>query len=152
MTNAQLQNLVTEAVSLHREITEQNERLKVLKTDLIREARLHEREFTTTDNGGSRWTAAGTDGCIARINFPAPAIMSLIDSESETFDNVIALAGECIDRLFESVYFLRPVADFREEVSEALPRRDARELIELCQTKCSPRVSFETAETKTAAA
>jgi hypothetical protein len=72
------------------------------------------------------------------------------DSESETFDHVISLAGECIDRLFESVYFLRPVADFREEVSEALPKRDARQLIELCQTKCSPRVSFETAETKTA--
>jgi hypothetical protein len=89
MTNAQLKNLVTEAVSLHREITEQNERLKTLKADLIREARLHEKEFTTTDNGGSRWTAAGTDGCIARVNFPAPAIMSLIDSESETFDHVI---------------------------------------------------------------
>jgi hypothetical protein len=78
--------------------------------------------------------------------------MSLIDSETETFDSVIALAGECVARLFESVYFLRPVADFREEVSDALPRRDACELIELCQTKCAPRVSFETAETKTAAA
>ncbi|MBV9009118.1 MAG: hypothetical protein JO354_08130 [Verrucomicrobia bacterium] len=152
MTNAQLKNLVTEAVSLHREITEQNERLKTLKASLVREARLHEKEFTTTDNGGSRWTASGADGCIARINFPAPAITSLIDSESETFDQVIALAGECVDRLFESVYFLRPVADFREETRDALSARDARQLIEICQTKASPRVSFETAETKTAAA
>ena len=99
MTNAQLKTLVTEAVSLHREITEQNERLKTLKADIIRVARLHEKDFTTTDNGGSRWTATGTDGCIARVNFQAPAIMSLIDSESETFDHVISLAGECIDAL-----------------------------------------------------
>jgi hypothetical protein len=76
--------------------------------------------------------------------------MPLINSESETFDQVLALAGECVDRLFESVYYLRPVAEFREEVSQALPKRDARHLIELCETKCAPRVSFETAETKTA--
>jgi hypothetical protein len=31
----------------------------------------------------------------------------------------------------------------------ALPRRAATQLIELCQVECSPRVSFETAETKT---
>jgi hypothetical protein len=150
MTNTQLKKLVNGAVTLHRDIIAQGERLKIMKADLVREARLHENDFTATSNGGSRWTATGTDGCIARVNFPAPALMSLIDSESETFDHVISLAGECIDRLFESVYFLRPVADFREEVSEALPKRDARQLIELCQTKCSPRVSFETAETKTA--
>jgi surfactin synthase thioesterase subunit len=74
--------------------------------------------------------------------------MPLISSESETFDNVLALAGECVDRLFESVYYLRPVAEFREEVSQALPKRDARQLIELCETKCAPRVSFETAMAK----
>lgn len=150
MTNAQLKKLVTEAVILHREITEQNERLKVFKADLVSEARAHEKDYTTTGNGGSRWTATGTDGCIARVNFPAPGLVPLIDSESETFDHVIGLAGESLDRLFESVYFLRPVADFREEVSDALSKRDARQLIELCQTKGSPRVSFETAETKTA--
>lgn len=120
------------------------------KADLVGEARLHENDFTPTNNGGSRWTATGTDGCIARVNFPAPALMPLINSESETFDQVLALAGECVDRLFESVYYLRPVPEFREEVSQALPKRDARQLIELCETKCTPRVSFETAETKTA--
>jgi hypothetical protein len=121
-----------------------------MKSDLVREARLHENDFTPTNNGGSRWTATGTDGCIARVNFPAPALMPLINSENETFDQVLALAGECVDRLFESVYYLRPVAEFREEVSQALPKRDARQLIELCETKWAPRVSFETAETKTA--
>ena len=150
MTNAQLKKLVNEAVKLHRDIVAQSERLKIMKSDLVREARLHENDFAPTNNGGSRWTATGTDGCIARVNFPAPALMPLINSENETFDQVLALAGECVDRLFESVYYLRPVADFRDEVSQTLPKRDARQLIELCETKCAPRVSFETAETKTA--
>jgi hypothetical protein len=150
MTNAQLKKLVNEAVKLHRHIVAQSERLKIMKSDLVREARLHENDFTPTNNGGSRWTATGTDGCIARVNFPAPALMPLINSDSETFDQVLTLAGECVDRLFESVYYLRPVAEFREEVSQALPKRDARQLIELCETKCAPRVSFETSETKTA--
>jgi hypothetical protein len=44
---------------------------------------------------------------------------------------------------------LKPVADFRHEVAAALPRRTATQLIELFQVECSPRVSFETAETKT---
>jgi hypothetical protein len=150
MTNAQLKKLVNEAVALHRDIVARTERLKIMKADLVREARLHENDFTPTNNGGSRWTATGADGCIARVNFPAPALMPLVNSESETFDRVLALAGECVDRLFESVYYLRPVPEFREEVSQALPKRDARQLIELCETKCAPRVSFETAETKTA--
>jgi hypothetical protein len=82
MTNAQLKKLVNEAVTLHRDIVAQSERLKLMKADLVREARLHENDFTPTNNGGFRWTATGTDGCIARVNFPAPALMPLINSES----------------------------------------------------------------------
>ena len=149
MTNTQLKKLVTDAVALHREIATQNERLKAMKSDLIREARLHKKEFTLTDNGGSRWTASGADGCIARVNFPAPALLSLIDSESETFDHILALAGECMDELFESIYYLRPASNFREEAARSLPGREADKLIDLCQTTSSPRVSFETAEQKT---
>jgi hypothetical protein len=54
-----------------------------------------------------------------------------------------------MDQLFESVYYLRPVAGFREEAARALPGREADKLIDLCQTTSSPRVSFETAEQKT---
>ena len=149
MTNAQLKKLVTEAVALHREIALQNDRLKTMKSDLVREARLHKKEFTPTDNGGSRWTISGVDGCIARLNFPAPALLSLIDSESETFDHILTLAGECMDELFESVYYLRPTSNFREQAARALPGLEADKLIDLCQTISSPRVSFETAEQKT---
>jgi hypothetical protein len=149
ITEAQLKKLVDEAVSLHRALTTYGERLKTLKADLIREAHCHKEDFTITDNGGSRWTARGTDGCIARVNFPAPALLPRIDTEDETFDKILALAGESLDDLFESHHYLRPIPDFRDEVSAALPRRTAAQLIELCQVECSPRVSFETAETRT---
>jgi hypothetical protein len=148
MTNAQLKKLVAEAVALHREIAAQNERLKKLKANLVRESRFHKKEFTLTDNGDARWTVTGTDGCIARVNFPAPGLLAQIDSESETFDHVLALAGECMDQLFESVYFLRPISNFRQQAAGALPGREADKLIDLCQAASSPRVSFETAEQK----
>ena len=149
MNEAQLKKLVNEAVTLHRDIAAHSERLKVLKADLIREAQRHKEDFIITDGGGSRWTACGTDGCIARVNFPAPALVSHIDTEDETFDKILAVAGESLDELFDSRHFLKPIADFRDEVAAALPRRAAAQLIELCQVNCSPRVSFETAETKT---
>jgi hypothetical protein len=149
MTDTQLKKLVNEAVSLHRAFTTYSERLKTLKADLIREAQRHKEDFTITENGGSRWTATGTDGCIARVNFPAPALVSHIDTDDEIFDKILALAGESLDELFESLHYLKPVADFRDEVTAALPRRAASQLIELCQVECSPRVSFETAETNT---
>ena len=149
MTEAQLKKLVDEAVSLHRALTTYGERLKTLKADLIREAQRHKEDFTITENGGSRWTASGSDGCIARVNFPAPALLPHINADDEIFDKILALAGESLDDLFESRHYLRPIADFRDEVAVALPRRAATQLIELCQVECSPRVSFETAETKT---
>jgi hypothetical protein len=149
MTEAQIKKLVNDAVTLHRDIATNNERLKALKTDLIREAQRHKEDFTFTEGGGSRWTACGTDGCVARINFPAPALLSHIDTEDEAFDKILALAGESLDDLFDSVHYLKPIADFRDEVAAALPRRTATQLIEICQVACSPRVSFETAETKT---
>ena len=149
MTDIQLKKLVNEAVSLHRALTTYSERLKTLKAELIREAQRHKEHFTITENGGSRWTATGTDGCIARINFPAPALLSHIATEDEIFDKILALGGESLDDLFDSHHYLKPVLDFRDKVTAALPRRVAVQLLELCQTECAPRVSFETAETKT---
>lgn len=150
MTEIQVKRLVNGAVLLHRDIAIRTERLKTLKADLVREARRHEHDFTPTDNGGSRWSVIGNNGCIARVNFPAPALVSHIDSESETFDLVLGLSGESLDRLFASRYYLRPVAEFRAEVLSALPATEAAKLIELCQTTSSPRVSFETAQSKNA--
>lgn len=87
------------------------------------------------------------DGC-GGVNFPAPALLSHIDTEDETFDKILVLAGESLDDRFESRHYLKPVADFRDEAAATLPRRTANQLIELCQIECSPRVSFEMAQTK----
>jgi hypothetical protein len=76
MTEIQVKRLVNEAVLLHRDIAIRTDRLKTLKADLVREARRHEHEFTPTENGGSRWSVTGNNGCIARVNFPAPALVS----------------------------------------------------------------------------
>ena len=66
----------------------------------------------------------------------AAALVSLVNTEDETFDKILALAGESLDELFESRHYLKPIADFRDEVTDALPRRAATQLIELCQVEC----------------
>ena len=75
----------------------------------------------------------------SRVNFPAPALLSHIAIEDETFDKVPPLAGESLDDLFESRHYLKPIADFRDKAADALPRRAAIQLIDLCQVECSPR-------------
>ena len=83
MTDNILKSLVTEAVSLDREINEKTDRLKELKAELVAEARSRESELASTDGGGRRWTAEGSDGCIARVTFPAPTLKAKIDEEGQ---------------------------------------------------------------------
>ena len=92
-------------------------------------------------------TEAVRAGPLAGLTVASRELIS--DTEDETFDKILALAGESLDGLFDSRHYLKPVVDFRDEVAAALPRRTAAQLIELCQVECSPRVSFETAQTKT---
>jgi hypothetical protein len=61
MTDNILKSLVTEAVSFDREINEKTYRLKELKAELVAEARSRESELVSTDSGGRRWTAEGSD-------------------------------------------------------------------------------------------
>jgi len=91
-------------------------------------------------------SSARTRGSFAPCSRKSAAL--LFEAQERTIEEMEALAGECMDQLFESVYYLRPVADFREEASRALPGLEADKLIDLCQTTSSPRVSFETAEPK----
>ena len=88
MTDNMLKSLVTEAVSLDREINEKIDRLKELKAELIAEARSREGELASTDSGGRRWTAEGSDGCIARVNFPAPTLKAKIDEEGNVIERI----------------------------------------------------------------
>lgn len=141
-----LKNLVTEAVSLDREINEKADRLKELKLALVVEARSREDELALTDGGGTRWTAEGSDGCIARVNFPAPTLKGKIDGEGKAIEKIKQLAGSVFNRLFTPAISYKPVEGFREEAATLLPKADAKKLIKLCQSASAPRVSFETTE------
>ena len=147
-----LQNIVTEAVSLDREIAEQTERLKMLKAQLVAAARERSDELTPTDGGGLRWTAEGNDGCIARVNFPAPSLKSKIEGEGRTVEKLRQLAGAVFNRLFIPTISFKPVENFRDEARALLAKGEATKLIKLCETESAPRVSFETAERTAVAA
>ena len=143
---AKLKTFVTEAVSLDREINEKAERLKQIKARLVAEARSSEDELTPTDGGGTRWTAEGGDGCIARVNFPAPTLKAKIDGEGKATEKIKQLAGGVFSRLFIPAISYKPVEGFREEVAALLPKVEAKKLIKLCEGASAPRVSFETTE------
>jgi hypothetical protein len=152
MTASMLKSLVTEAVSLDREINEKAERLKELKAALAAEAQTRKTELTQTDGGGSRWTAEGRDGCIARVNFPAPSLKGKIDAEGKTIVRIKQIAGSVFSRLFVPTLSYKPVEGFRTEAAALLPKAEANRLTKLCQSASAPRVSFETTERESAVA
>jgi hypothetical protein len=146
MTDNILKSLVTEAVSLDREINEKTDRLKELKAKLVAEARSRESELASTDGGGRRWTAEGNDGCIARVTFPGPTLKAKIEEQGQVFEKIKNLATGVFARLFVPTVSYRPVEKFREEAAALLPKIDANRLINLCQSGSAPRVSFETTD------
>jgi hypothetical protein len=146
MTDKILKNLVTEAVSLDREINEKANQLKELKAQLVAEARGREGELARTDGGGTRWTAEGSDGSIARVNFPAPTLKSKVDGEGKLIEKIKNLAGIRFGRLFIPTIGYELADSFREDAATLLPKGEANKLIRLCQSASAPRVSFETAE------
>ena len=90
--------------------------------------------------------AEGNDGCIARVNFPAPSLKSKIDGEGKPSEKIKQLAGTVFSRLFIPTITFKPVENFRDEAKALLAKGEANKLIKLCQTEIAPRVSFETAE------
>ena len=109
-------------------------------------ARGREDEHTPTDGGGQRWTVEGTDGCIARANFPAQTMKSKIEDEGKAIEKIKQLAGSAFTKLFVLAIMFKPLEDFREEARALLAKGDADKVIKLWQTASAPRVSFETAE------
>jgi len=145
MTDKMLQSLVTEAISLDREISEAQDRLKEIKGALIVEAESREDEHQTTDGGGSTWTATSNDGSIARVTFPAAKLKSSISGEGAAIEKVRAAAGPHFSRLFTPAINHKPVEGFREQAASLLGKA-ASKLIKLCETASSASVAFETKE------
>ena len=146
MTTEKLQKLVDHAVALHREIATKTEALKALKADLIHEAEEHPEAHIENDRGGKRWTAQGSDGCVARVSFPAPGLVSEMEGKGELAQQCHEIAGEQFRNLFATVKSYQLVEDFRAQAASFLPAAKANALIAVLETESSPRVSFETAK------
>ena len=130
---------------------EKTEQLKLLKATLIEEARQNPDALISTANGGTRWSAEGADGCIARVSFPAATLISELDAKGDLTEQCQSLAGESFRKLFTVVKFYQLAEDFRAEAKALLPATKAAELTKLCENEAAPRVSFETAKEKPAA-
>lgn len=146
MTKEKLQKLVDDAVALQREVAAKTEALKALKASLIEEAEKHPDAQVTTERGGRRWTALGSDGCIARVNFPADGLAAELEGKSHEAQRCHEIAGEQFRSLFITVKSYQLVDDFRVKASALLPVPKVEALMAILTTENSPRVSFEVAK------
>src|SRR5258708_20402824 len=113
MKEEERQTRVDKAVALHREIDSKTEQLKALKADLVKEARRHPKALVATESGGKRWTTKGSDGCLARVNFPAAALLSEIEAQGDLAKKLHDIAGAKFRRLFTTVNSYHPPRTFR---------------------------------------
>lgn len=146
MTKEKLQKLVDDAVALQREVSTKTEALKALKAALVEEAEKHPEAQQATDRGGRRWTTKGSDGCIARVSFPAPGLVAEIEGKGDQEQQCHEIAGEHFRHLFATVKSYQLVENFRAQAVEILPAAKAEALIAVLATESSPRVSFEAAK------
>jgi len=137
--------LVDEAVVLDTRIAQDQELLKALKKRLVGEAQRRQPE--QIPDGGERVTFQGTNGCIARVVFPKPKLKDTIQGAGKTYDKIVEITDDTFAYLFDekpTVY--KPTNDFREKVDAVFKGSSARarKLVDLCTSKSSPTVSFET--------
>ncbi len=143
MNDKKIGELVTRAVALDREIRELETELKELKRALIAEAETRQEDHVPTDGDGTSWEASGADGCVARVQFPAPALKNSIPGAGPTTEKVRKAAGVYFNSLFDSAPAWKLKPDFRALARSVMPK-GAAALIRLCETKSQPRVQFET--------
>lgn len=137
--------LVDEAVALDNRIADDQARLKTLKKQLIAEAK--RRKPQQIEDGGKRVVMAGSNGNIARVVWPKPTLKTSIKGGGKTFEQIDELADDAFATLFAekpTTYAL--AADFRDKVHRVFAEdpKAGRKLIDLCTSKSSPTVSFET--------
>jgi hypothetical protein len=146
MTLQKITNLVTEAVSLDREIAEKTERLKALKEQLALEAEARAEDATPTDGGGASLTFEGADGCVARVTTAGATLKSSVKGEGRDIEKVRAASEGHFSRLFDPVLSYKPVPGFREQAASLLGARDGAKLVKLITNPGKTSVSFETKE------
>ena len=147
MRNDKLARLVDLVIKLDQDVIEKQAMLKCLKADLVEEARARKDEQQPIADGGRSITFPGTDGSIARVTFPKPALKSSI-SAGTTLDKIRAMVTDHqFKYLFERQPKFKPTIPFRAMASRMLDAKTVTKLTRLCTTASTPRVSFETKDT-----
>jgi hypothetical protein len=146
MTPQKLRNIIAEAVSLDRQIAEQQNRLDEIKTLLKTEAETRTEEHGPTDGGGWSWISEGADGCVVRVTQEGPKLKSSISTDKDLAKVKELVANE---RLFGQLFLpkvsYKPIESFRDAAEQLLGKAAAK-LIKSITGKGSVRVSFETKE------
>jgi hypothetical protein len=143
MKESKLQNLVTEACELDRQISDMTEALKGMKAELVMEAETREEDQVATDGGGWSVTFDGLDGNICRVTKPGDALKPAIDGEGKAIEKIREASGVHFSRLFQQAPKWKLVPNFRDEASSLLGKA-AGKLIKLVSKSTTTSVSFET--------
>lgn len=149
MNNDKLSQLVSSAVDLDREIAQLNEKLDVIKKQLVAEARTRQEQAVATDGGGKSVTMEGEDGCIARVTTAGATLKATLKIDAKDYTPIKIATRGLFARLFDSETVFKPVPKFREQATELLGEADAKKLVKLCTGKGKTTVSFETKEAAT---
>jgi hypothetical protein len=143
MKDSKLQQLVTAACDLDREISTLKETLAGMKTDLVTEAESREEDQIATDGGGWSVTFEGTDGNICRVTKPGDALKPSIDGEGKAIEKIRKVCGVHFCGLFLQAPKWKLAPNFREEAKRIFGK-SAGKLIKLVSKATTPSVSFET--------
>jgi hypothetical protein len=146
MNDNKLRQLITEAVSLDRQIATDSDRLKEIKALLATEAESRPELATGTDGGGTSTTLEGLDGCVCRVTTAGRTLKSTIKAEGKDIEKVRAASGNVFAKLFAPVLAYKPVENFRDEASTLLGTAAGNKLVKLCENAGKISVSFETKE------
>ena len=139
-----LKLLVTEAVIIDRNLNCLARRLRRLKQQIVQAAARSPRDHHPTAGGGASWIAEGFDGCVARVSFPANALLPVIDPDTPSGSSLLLSLGRRQLEVLQPVLHYEPVPDFRERVRQLFDSSESAQIIAATETPCPPRVSFAT--------
>jgi len=144
MSPKEINALVSKAITLDRLISNSEDKLKELKSELIELAVALPEDLRTATEGGGWSISFDADAGVARVTQPGDKIKSNIDPEKKTGAALIEKLGKLKDQFLTPVLTYEPVANFRQRAVELLTPANARKVIEMVTTESNPKVAFET--------
>ena len=145
MNELKLRNLLDQAVKVQRKIALLEARADEIRDVLIALATTAD-DKTPTDGGGESVEWKASDSSVVRVTFPAPSLKSCINPETPAGAKILDKVGRWKDQLFSPVLKYSLVETFRDKVRELIGGATGEAVIRACETKSSPKVSFELRE------